>query len=124
MRLSAGLDLIELSRIGRSLKNPRFLLRCFSLAERELFAARGNSVQTIAAGFAAKEAFSKVLGTGIRGFSLQEVSLLRDDQGAPYLMLEGRAKALAQERGLTHFSVSVTHTKEYAAAVVVACQGE
>lgn len=123
MKLSTGIDLVELDRIRRSLTSPRFLERVFSQKEREFFAGRGNPAQTIAAGFAAKEAFAKAIGTGVRGFALTEVSLLRDELGAPCLLLEGRALACARERGYGSFSVSVTHTKEYAAAVVVAYEG-
>ncbi len=85
----------------------------------ELFRQRGMRPETIAANFAAKEAFAKALGTGVRGFSLGEVSVLRDRLGAPYFLLSGRAKQLAEERGLA-FSVSLTHTDALAAAFVVA----
>lgn len=78
---------------------------------------------TIAANFAAKEAFSKALGTGVRGFSLAEVSVLRDHLGAPYFAFSGEAEKQVRERGL-QFSVSLTHTDELAAAFVVAWQQE
>ena len=75
--------------------------------------------ETMAANFAAKEAFAKALGTGVRGFALGEVAVLRDSLGAPYFALSGRAKELAEGRGPA-FSVSLTHTDELAAAFVVA----
>ena len=78
---------------------------------------------TIAASYAAKEAFSKALGTGVRGFSLTEVSVLRDSLGAPYFAFSGRAARLVAEQGL-RFYVSLTHTDELAAAFVVAWQEE
>lgn len=81
------------------------------------------SPETIAANFAAKEAFSKALGTGIRGFSLTEVSVLRNELGAPYFVFSGEAEKIVRERGL-QFSVSLTHTDELAAAFVVAWQQE
>ena len=118
MFCTVGLDLVEISRIRKSMERPRFLESVFSPAERELFAARSFSPQTVAANFCAKEAFSKAIGTGIRGFSLPEVSLLRDELGKPFLVLKGRAEKIAREMGLS-FSVSVTHTKEYASAVVI-----
>lgn len=117
--LTSGIDLVEIQRIRNSMQNPRFMTRVFSEAERELFARRGMRAETVAANFAAKEAFGKALGTGIRGFSLDEVSILRDELGAPYFALTGRAEAIARERGLC-FSVSLTHTAEYAVAFVVA----
>ncbi len=81
------------------------------------------SPETIAANFAAKEAFSKALGTGIRGFSLTEVSVLRNELGAPYFVFSGEAEKIVRELGL-QFSVSLTHTDELAAAFVVAWQQE
>ena len=114
-----GIDLVEIARIARSLANPRFLLRCFSEEERAMFARRGTPPQTVAANFAAKEAFGKALGSGIRGFALGEVAVLRDGAGAPYLALFGAARQLAEARGLA-FSVSLTHTDTTAAAVVLA----
>ena len=75
----------------------------------------------MAANFAAKEAFSKALGTGLRGFRLTEVQVLRDEWGAPFFQLDGTAAERA--RGLC-FSVSLTHTREYAQAFVLAEETE
>ena len=116
--LTTGIDLIAINRIGKSLANPRFITRVFSVAEIDMFERRGYPVQTIAANFAAKEAFSKALGTGIRGFRWNEVSVLRDSFGKPYFLLEGRAKYLAEQAGLC-FSLSLSHTDDTAAAFVV-----
>ena len=69
--------------------------------------------------FCSKEAFSKALGTGVRGFSLNEISVLRDDSGKPYLKLEGQAEKLAEINNLD-FSVSLTHEADLACAVVAA----
>lgn len=113
-----GIDLVEISRIEKSMKNPRFTARVFGISERALFCGK-RAFERAAANFAAKEAFGKALGTGIAGFSLSEVETLRDPAGAPYLKLSGRAAAIARERGL-RFSVSLTHTESYAAAVVLA----
>lgn len=120
MRLETGIDMIEISRIANSIKREGFVPRVFSKEEQELFAARGWNVQTVAANFAAKEAFAKALGTGFRGFLLNEVSLLRDEQGKPYYSFSGAALAIVKQNNFT-FAVSVTHTKEYAAAVAVCC---
>lgn len=116
--LTTGIDLIRIDRVKKAMANPRFLTRVFSVAEKELFEGRGLRPETVAANFAAKEAFSKALGTGVRGFALREVSVLRDPLGRPYFFLEGRAKQAAEQAGLT-FSVSLTHTEDTAAAFVV-----
>lgn len=115
----SGTDLCSIPRIEKSMKNPRFLARVFSREEIALFEKRGMSPQTVAANWAAKEAFSKALGTGIRGFSLREVAVLRDSLGAPFLQLSGMALAVARQRNL-HFSVSLSHTAELALAFVIA----
>lgn len=117
MSFYVGTDLLEIKRMKQCLENPRFLLRVFGERERRELEARGTPPQSAAACFCAKEAFSKVLGTGVRGFSLTEVELLHRQNGAPYLSLSGRALALAA--GL-NFSVSITHSDEYALAVVIA----
>lgn len=118
MELFTGIDLIEIDRIRKSIQNPRFVSRVFSPKERELLQTP-KAAQTAAANFCAKEAFAKALGTGVRGFALCEVSVLRDALGAPYLQLSGKAKEIADARGLT-FSVSLSHTENYATAVVIA----
>lgn len=106
----------------KSLQSPRFFEKVYGPEERaELARKQGRRlVESAAAAFAAKEAFSKALRTGIRGFALDEVQLLHDGAGAPFLRLSGRAAAMADERGLC-FAVSVTHTDAYAAAVVIGC---
>ncbi len=95
------------------------MARVFSREEISLFESRGMNPQTVAANWAAKEAFSKAMGTGIRGFALCEIAVLRDSLGAPYFKLSGRAFAAAEQRNLL-FSVSLSHTDELALAFVVA----
>ncbi|NMB30135.1 MAG: holo-ACP synthase [Clostridiales bacterium] len=117
--MTTGIDLIEIDRIKESIKNERFLKRVFSDLEISFFNERGHNPAVIAANFCVKEAFSKSIGTGIRGFSLNEVSVLRDALGAPYMEFTGRAKDIVSSMGLT-FSVSITHTHIYASAIVIA----
>lgn len=100
------------------MQNPRFETRVFGVSERVLLTGARRFARA-AAHFAAKEAFAKALGTGVRGFSLSEVEVLRDELGAPCLQLSGQARAIAEQRGLD-FSVSLSHEHGYAAAVVLA----
>lgn len=118
--IQVGIDLIEISRMRRALQNRHFFERVFGELERAELEKKRDIPPSAAACFAAKEAFSKALGTGIRGFSLHEVQLVHDSLGKPLLRLCGNAAALAQAKGLNAFSVSITHTKEYSAAVVAA----
>lgn len=118
---SVGIDLIEIDRIKKSMKkNPRFLKLILGEDEYVQLKERGFPAQSVAASFAAKEAFSKTVGTGFTGgLKFYEIELLRKDNGAPYLKLSGTAlKYQTVDKKI--FSVSVTHTKLYAAAVVIA----
>ncbi len=117
-----GIDSVEISRIDGLNNKDSFISRVFSESEREEFSKRGFKSEHIAAAFAAKEAFSKALGTGLSGFSLNEVSLLHESTGKPYLRLSGAAKKLADEKGLS-FDVSITHTSLVATAVVIGFKG-
>lgn len=114
--LLAGTDLVEIRRIQKSMKNPRFCERILGVEEYSQLQSRGFPAQSVAASFCAKEAFSKAVGTGLGAFDLREAQLLRDASGKPSLYLSGRALNLA---ACARFSVSVTHTAEYASAVVV-----
>lgn len=115
--MRCGVDSIEIDRIAKSMENPFFLENYFSPEEHALFESRGRKASVVAGNFAAKEAFSKALGTGIRGFSLGEVSVLRDELGAPYFVFSGNAQKISNT--LT-FSVSITNTKTVATAMVIA----
>lgn len=114
-----GIDTIEVERIKKSVSKERFIERVYSEKESALFLTKKNPYQSMAGNWAAKEAFSKAVRTGVRNFSMNEVSVLRDELGAPYLELTGCAKELADRLKLD-FSVSITHTKELASAVVIA----
>lgn len=118
-RLQCGVDLVEISRIGDALGRwgERFLYRIWT--EREIAACRGRH-RELAARFAAKEAASKALGTGIVGIIWREMEVLSDRRGKPLLFLHGQARARAEELGLNTWAVSLTHTRDLACALVVA----
>ena len=110
-------------RGGAHRKKPRQTGFCdyvFAPAEQALLGSLGGRrrAETAAANFAAKEAFLKAAGTGLGGFALPELALLRAANGAPYFELSGRAAAWAKQRGLT-VHVSLTHENGLASAVVV-----
>ena len=117
-----GVDIVSIDRIEKSLARDSFLTKVYGKGEIALFAAEGKlKTNSLAANFAAKEAFSKALGTGVRGFELTEVEILRDDMGKPYFYLSGKAREIAESRNLV-FSVSLSHEKDRAIAFVVAQQ--
>lgn len=115
--MRVGIDSVEIDRIQKSFEINGFFEKAYSPAEREFLSAKKNPYPSAAANFAAKEAFGKAMGCGLNGFSLDEVSVLRDDKGAPYLKLSGKAKELGK---LYRFTVSLTHTKTTATAIVIA----
>lgn len=117
MILGIGIDLIETERIKKACEKEAFLIRYFTLEERALIekhpeAAAGN--------FAVKEAVVKAFHTGFRGISPEEIEVLRDKLGCPFVCLYGGAKRRAEVMGVEKIHVSVTNTKMYAAAYVVA----
>ena len=115
-----GVDIVSVDRIAKSLEKEGFLRKVYGEREIALFASE-NRIKTnsLAANFAAKEAFSKALGTGVRGFELAEVEILRDDMGKPYFYLSGRAKQIAEDKNLS-FQISLSHEKDKAIAFVTA----
>ena len=115
-----GIDLVEIKRIEKSLKNPRFLKRIYSESELSRYADGNIPPQSAAGAFAAQEAFLKALGVGIFDIPLCEISVMHRPSGAPYFSLSGKAESLASTRGLSDIALSITHTDRYAAAVVFA----
>lgn len=119
MVLGIGCDLVEISRMKKALEKERFLARYFTEKEREELLSRGMRAETAAGRFAAKEAFSKAAGTGFSGFMPQDVEVLSDSQGAPYLALYGGALERQKALGIRRMHVSITHERAYAQAFVV-----
>ena len=131
MNISSGIDLIEIERIEKALNRhgERFLKKIFSETELErLVRYKERQVNPriitaeVAARFAAKEACSKALGTGIGPVSWKEMEVLNEPSGKPVLRLSGKAAQIAGFLGYSSWSVSLTHTKGMAAAVVVAAE--
>jgi len=120
--LKSGVDLIEIQRLERVIQRygERFLQRVFTPQE---FAEAGKSMASLAARFAAKEAVSKALGTGIGPVMWKEIEILRGLKREPMLRLHGSAAQKADELGLHSWSVSLSHTEQYAIAMVVALGG-
>jgi holo-[acyl-carrier protein] synthase len=122
MLIKTGIDIIEIPRIQAALDRhgERFLKRVFS--DLEILECRGRA-DSMAIRFAAKEAASKALGTGIGPISWRDVETLHKWTGEPYLVLHGRAEKIAAAQGLTVWSVSLSHSRENAIAVVIATSG-
>lgn len=117
-KIAVGVDIIEIGRIEQAVVNWRgpFLRRVYTEAELKLC---DNQPSSLAVRFAAKEAVMKALGTGFTGIGWKDIEILSNNTGAPFIQLYGKALNKAKEVGLSQFSVSLSHSKQYAVAMVV-----
>ena len=124
MVVGTGCDIIEIKRIREASENLTFLNKCFSDDEMALFRKRKMRFETVAGNFGAKEAVSKALGTGFRGFGIKEIEVLRDEFEAPFVILSGGALKIALDKKIMNIKVSISHCRDYAMAYAVAEGGE
>jgi holo-[acyl-carrier protein] synthase len=119
MILRSGIDTIEISRLDeiQSSIRQRFIQRVFTAMEIAQSRDRSEALSGL---FAAKEAVSKALGTGIGSVGWQEIEILHLPTGQPILHLHGKAKDVADQLGITTWSVSISHDRDKAIAVAVA----
>lgn len=118
-----GIDVVEVDRIEAAIEKQGevFLNRLFTAAEQEYCARQKRPGMHYAARFAAKEAVSKALGTGIGGRAgWLEMEVLRGDSGAPKMQFFGNAESFLQTEGIASVQVSLSHARDYAAANAVA----
>jgi holo-[acyl-carrier protein] synthase len=120
--LGIGVDLVENARIERSLERfgERFLKRVFTPGEIEYSQSMKYPARHLAARFAAKEAVSKAFGTGIgKAMGWKDIDVRRKRSGEPFVVLEGGAKNLADERGISAVWITLSHTENHAMAMIV-----
>jgi holo-[acyl-carrier protein] synthase len=124
MRISGiGIDVVEVARIARAIARhgEPFLAKTFTCAERGYCESRKDPAIHFAARFAAKEAVAKALGTGIgANAGLRDIEVIHDANGAPQIRLAGAAGDFAKQHGITEVQISLSHTREYAAANAIA----
>jgi holo-[acyl-carrier protein] synthase len=119
--IGLGIDSVDVDRFRRILaRRPEVAGRLFTEGERSYAAGLANPVPSLAARFAVKEAVMKALGVGLGAFDWSDVEVRRRSGGAPELHVQGRAAALAAERGIAAWHVSITHTDTVASAAVAA----
>ena len=117
-----GTDIVSVERIKNSLKNNNFLMRVFN--EKEIIKCKKikNSINCYAKRFAAKEAFSKALGTGISsGINFNEIVVLNKKSGKPYISFVGKTKKILNKKfqgKKSKVSLSLSDEKKYAVAFV------
>ena len=116
MIIGTGVDLIEISRISKAVANEQFQKRVyteFELGESKMLSHR------LAGYFAAKEALLKAMGTGLSGFSWQEIEIRHDTQGAPYFKVYDKVADYLQAKNVVNMHLSISHCREYAVAQVI-----
>jgi len=112
-----GLDLIEIARIRRALERyPGFRDRCFTAAEQTYCDSRPNPAESYAGRFAGKEAVGKALGIGVR-FTWKEIEIA--GRPKPGVRLSGRTREWAERTSAGAIDLSMTHSRELAAAICV-----
>ena len=114
-----GVDIIEIARIQRAIErwDERFLHRVYTELELRLCRRKPSR---LAGRFAGKEAVMKALGTGVRGISWREIEILAEPSGKPVVRLYGKAQAKADSLGMGELAISLSDSKKYAVAFVVA----
>lgn len=119
--LRTGVDILDIERLNRMQEEypaiyQRFLRRVFT--PQELDAAQGN-VERLAGIFAAKEAAAKALQCGIGSIGWQAIAIQHGANGEPELEFSGKARAILDQLEVSEWSVSISHTRQQAVAMVV-----
>ncbi|MBN1103470.1 MAG: holo-ACP synthase [Deltaproteobacteria bacterium] len=117
-----GIDLVNVSRMEETLGRwgDRFITRVFTPAESEVCLRRAFPASSFALRFAAKEAFSKALGLGMRkGLRWRDIEVFHHPGGRPGLKVHGRSYEICREEGIVRIHLSLSDEGEYGVATVV-----
>lgn len=124
MIIGIGVDIIEIGRVRQAIRNNKnFLSKLFTEREIDYFISRNMNSEVIAGNFAAKEAVSKALGTGMRGFSFKDIEILRNELGKPEVILHNGANLignkLVKNNNSLRVHLSISHNNSSAIAYSV-----
>lgn len=124
MIIGIGVDIIEIERVRQAIQNNKnFLSKLFTEREIDYFISRNMNSEVIAGNFAAKEAVSKALGTGIRGFSFKDIEILRNELGKPEVILHNGANLIGNKlvgnNNSLRIHLSISHNNSNAIAYSV-----
>jgi holo-[acyl-carrier protein] synthase len=117
-----GIDIVNIRRIGRVIDRwgTRFINRVFTTREINFCFQRPRSVSSLALRFAAKEAFSKAIGLGMRrGIKWRDIEIVQNPNGRPDLNVTGEALSLCHKEGIGRWYVTLSDESYYGVAVVV-----
>ena len=119
MIIGIGIDIIEINRIEKVIsRTSSFIEKSFTANEIQYFKLKGFKGNVIAGNFAAKEAISKAIGTGFRGFGLKDIEVLRDELGKPVVNLSDKIYKILDIKEF-NVHISISHSKENAIAYAV-----
>ena len=124
MIIGIGVDIIEIERVRQAIQNNKnFLSKLYTEREIDYFISRNMNSEVIAGNFAAKEAVSKALGTGIRGFSFKDIEILRNELGKPEVILHSGANLIGNKlvgnNNSLRVHLSISHNNSSAIAYSV-----
>ena len=120
-QLITGVDIVNVARIDKILLDNRqqFYNKIFTPEEISYIEKKGHKATTVSGLFAAKEAVSKALGTGIGVLGWKDVEILHEPKGRPYINFTERGQKIMEEIGIGELQISISHEREYAIAFVV-----
>lgn len=119
--MKLGNDIIEIERIRQAIeRSSSFVERVYTPHEIDYCESRNKGrYESFAGIYAAKEAFIKALGTGMRHGSWQDIEIYHDELGAPLIRLQDTFKNIYETLGYTNIHVSISHCKEYVMSTVI-----
>lgn len=123
MIIGIGTDLVDIARVAGvwQRQGERFTRRLLSVSEQQAFANHTQPERFLAKRWAAKEAISKALGTGIaQGVCFEDMTISHTEQGQPLVVLSGTTYAYAQSLGVTSWHLSLSDEKTHAIAFAIA----
>jgi holo-[acyl-carrier protein] synthase len=119
--IGCGIDLVKIKKMEKIIKRwgESFTKKIFTSQERAYCENRNNKYQSYAARFAAKEAFLKALGLGMRGVSWKEIEVENNQLGQPTITTSGKLKPIISRDKVDKIYLTISHTKDYAIAEVI-----
>lgn len=113
-----GTDITEIRRIEKAItRNKNFINKLFTKNEMDIWEKKNFKLEFIAGRFAAKEAISKALGTGIRDFNFKDIEIINNELGKPQVILKPKAEDIIRKISKSYkIHLSISHEKEYAIA--------
>lgn len=120
MIIGTGIDIVNVKRFASWKNDTKLLKRFFHPEEVEYFInLKHNQEEAIATRFAAKEALGKALGCGLRGFSLKDICVKKDELGKPYIVPFSKFFQITKSYNHVTIHLSLSHEKDYAVAMVI-----